>query len=696
MISSPRALLIFSVLFVAVQACAQKSLPPPTPNVILITVDTLRADHLGAYDTQAGFTPSIDSLARDSIVFDNAAAQVPLTLASHASILTGTYPFHNGVQDFTGEPLDARFQTISQSFKRNGYATEAIVSSFVLDRSWGLSRGFDRYYDEFAAKDFTQKNIALVERRAASSVDQAIAWLKRYPSQPFFLWLHLYDPHSPYDPPEPFRSRFKNDLYSGEIAYADAQLKRLFEFLKQNNLYEKSAIVLLSDHGESLGEHGEREHGFFIYQSTTRVPLLIKPPRGAKMVPRHITTPVQVMDVAPTLLELVNIHDLIEKQFQSSSLVSLMKSVKEDRYVYSETQYPFSSFGWNPLRSLRSNRFKYIDAPFPELYDLSADPHEEKNIFSAQNAVASVLREKLLELNKKYSPGFSSSKTASMSADAANKLRALGYVPFRSPVSAAALAAGLPDPKNKILEFNAILKAGDAIQSGDYAEGTRLLESVKEQEPKLYLVPFMLGEAALRQQHWDTAAQELAACLKLNPQFDQAMTALSRALFALGDLQQAKAWLTKAIDINASNYRAWYQLALMQAKDEPEASAESFKKVLTIQPSFSLAQRDLGMLEVKQRNYADALKHLQRASHDGLVSGQLFNAMGIAYSHTGNQAMSIESYRHAIQLEPGLAEAHLNLGFELRKMSRYGEARDEYGAACRLDPRLCELVPQLP
>src|SRR6202011_3292345 len=346
------------------------------PNVILITIDTVRADHLGCYGATNVKTPTLDGLARDGIVFERAISQVPLTWPSHAVILTGTYPFQNGVQDFTGQPLDERFRSLAQVFKQQGYATGAVISAFVLDRSWGLARGFDFYDDAFSAETFQTKDIGLVDRKAGESVTRALKWLNKKlvqtPRRPFFFWLHLYDPHSPYDPPEPFRTQYRGHLYDGEIAYADHELERLFTWLKQNRLYDRSLIAFLSDHGESLGEHGEQEHGFFVYNATVHVPLIVKPPAGSGIRPGRISRLVETVAVAPTLVRVARIQDAIEKQFQSQGLFGAGAEAEDESY--SETFYPFSSFGWNPLQALETSRYHYIDAPQPELYDLAADP----------------------------------------------------------------------------------------------------------------------------------------------------------------------------------------------------------------------------------------------------------------------------------------------------------------------------------
>ena len=327
------------------------------PSVILITIDTLRADHVGCYGAQTVKTPTLDALAHDGVVFERAIAQVPLTWPSHAVIMTGTYPFQNGVQDFTAQPLAPQFRTVAQAFKQAGYATGAVVSAFVLDRSWGLARGFDFYDDAFSAQTFEQKDIGLVDRRAGESVAHAIAWLKKTPRRPFFLWLHLYDPHSPYDPPEPYRSEYSSHLYDGEIAYADHELGTLMAWLRQNHLYDSSVIVALSDHGESLGEHGEDEHGFFLYNATVRVPLIVKPPAGSGIPAARRPEPVETVAVAPTLLQLAGLKDstdAIHAQFQSHALLGTRLGVPASKR--SGLQRDFLSLQFFRLESAARDR----------------------------------------------------------------------------------------------------------------------------------------------------------------------------------------------------------------------------------------------------------------------------------------------------------------------------------------------------
>jgi arylsulfatase A-like enzyme/Flp pilus assembly protein TadD len=676
----------------AVPAKAAPTKSNPHPSVILITIDTLRADHVGCYGAEAVKTPTLDGLARDGVVFERAISQVPLTWPSHAVILTGTYPFQNGVQDFTGQPLAPQFRSVAQSFKQAGYATGAVVSAFVLDRSWGLGRGFDFYDDAFSAETFQKKDIGLVDRRAEESIDHAIAWLKKTPRRPFFLWLHLYDPHSPYDPPEPYRSEYRSHPYDGEIAYADHELGRLMAWLKQNKLYDSSVIVALSDHGESLGEHGEDEHGFFVYNATVHVPLIVKPPAGSGIQAQRRRDPVETAAVAPSLLQLAGVKDSIQTQFQTPSMFAAAGARDA---AYSETFYPFSSFGWSPLRALETGRYHYIEAPQPELYDMVADPEEKTNRAGEQTATVAVLEGKLqqrLKVNP-FAAKTSAVTDAKLNPDAAEKLRALGYMAYHSPVGDAVVGSGQADPKEKLWEFNAILKATDAFQIGDDEKAKALLAAVREKDPDIYIVAFLLGETALRRQNWEEAATELKKCLELNPNFDQAMTGLARALDKLGNPSEARQWLDRALKFNSQNYRVWYELGHLESRTDKPAAVRAYEKAITIQPNFAPVRRDLGMLQFQQQNYSEAAEHLGKAADLGLDEAPLFNFLGISYSRTDRLQKAVATYQRALKLDPDYAEAHLNLGFAYQRLGRAEQAGKEYDQACRLDDKLCRFVP---
>jgi arylsulfatase A-like enzyme/Tfp pilus assembly protein PilF len=674
---------------------------PPHPNILLITVDTLRADRVGCYGYSGGTTPNVDALAKDGVVFERAVAQVPLTWPSHAAIFTGTYPFHNGVQDFTGQPLSEQFRTLAESLKANGYATGAVVSSFVLDRSWGLARGFDSYDDAFAGQDFLQKDLALVERRADQSVDHALGWLESHSNQPaqagqpFFLWLHLYDPHSPYDPPEPYRSRFEKKPYEGEIAYADSQLGRLFEWLRRapNNLYDRTMVVVLSDHGESLGEHGEREHGFFVYDSTVRVPLIIKPPRDSNIASRRVTPAIETIQMGPTVLELAGIEDAIQKQFQAASLVPLMtgKSTSAARAAYSETFYPANSFGWSPLRSVENARYHYVEAPKPELYDLGSDLQETENVAEKNASVTARMQAELNQLLAKYPPpaqGAGGNGTGA-SPEMLEKLRSLGYVAYKAPVEP---GAKLADPKDKLRVYQDVLRATDLMHLGQFAAARALLAKLQQAEPSLYLIPFLFGEAASRDAQWKEAEKQFGRAAQLNPGFDQATMGLSRALALQGKTAESRDLIRTLLAANPRNFRTWFLLAQIEGKDYPKASREALEKLIAIQPNFAPAYRDRGLLAMREQDYSVAAEDLSRAVQMGLSDALTHNSLGICYSRMNRLGDAAESYRRAIAADPKHAQAHLNLGFVYERTNQPALAKQEYQEACRLDQRLCALI----
>jgi choline-sulfatase len=663
----------------------------PKSDVLLITIDTLRADHVGAYGFKNARTPTIDGLARNGVLFEHAYSQVPLTLASHTSLLTGTYPFHNGVQDFTGQPLSPNIRSVAQALQAQGYDTAAIVSSYVLDRSWGLNRGFNLYYDVFKGSNFLENDPGLVERKAGGSVDEALKWLRRNRTKPFFLWLHLYDPHSGYEPPEPFRTQFADSPYDGEIAYADQELGRVIAYLKQRGLYDRTLVILASDHGESLGEHGEKEHGFFVYHSTLHVPLVLKAPLSSGIRAHHVSDPVPIMGIAPTILATLKLHDPIQQQFETESL--LAAGTSNSASVYSESFYSFSSFGWSPVRTINNRSYQFIEAPKPELYDLRNDPAEKQNLIADQPAVGSVMDQELKNLVLRYAPHDSPTGGSQLDAEAVEKLRALGYMAYRSPVSAEALAAGLSDPKDKILDFNTLLDGIDAGKLGDLDGERRRLIQVQETNPNMYLIPFLLGETELKAANWKAAQDALERSLKLNPDFDQAMTALARAFHQQGQDVQALQWVQKAIEANPKNLRAWYQKGWISVKADPDGAMVAFEKALEIQPGFAMAHRDLGMILLQKGRYKEAATHLEQATELGLAHAKLYNFLGIAYSRTGRYQDAIKVYTKALDKEPDFAEAHLNLSYVYEKLNRPQSARLQYQTACKLQADLCQFEP---
>ena len=347
--------------------CSRRS---ATPTIVLISIDTLRADHLPCYGYRRVATPAIDSLARDSVRFENAYSHVPLTLPSHATLLTGLLPFANGVRDNLGFRLAPSHATLAARLRERGYATGAAVSSWVLRSDRGLAAGFDRYDD--AMPDNPTR-----ERSGSDSVDALTRWADSVTGKPLFLFLHIYEPHSPYAPPEPFRTRYAEQLYDGEIATADAAVGRLLDYLARRKLYDGALVILVADHGEGLGDHGEDEHGVFLYRETLRVPMLWKRP-GAADSKRVVTSPVGLVDVAPTILSAAGAD--LPPDLSGVSLSATLAGPSASRSIYGESLYPRLNFGWSDLASLTDSRYQYIEAPRPELYDVVADPGERRDL----------------------------------------------------------------------------------------------------------------------------------------------------------------------------------------------------------------------------------------------------------------------------------------------------------------------------
>jgi arylsulfatase A-like enzyme len=438
------ASLIGAALVAGLAGSTPPNSPPNALNLLLVTLDTTRADRLSAYGFQSTSMPAIDRLAREGIVFRQAITAAPLTLPAHCSLLTGLYPVHHGVHDNADPPLDSAHVTLAETLHRGGYRTAAFVAASVLAADRGLSRGFDIYRDTTIAGASTPSPL---RRPGNEVVDDALRWLSTGNDSSFFLWVHLYDAHAPYQPPEPYRTQYATDPYQGSLAFMDSQLDRVVHALEASKQLSRTVIVVAGDHGESLGDHGELEHGIFLYDSVLHVPLIMRVP-GVGARPFDAVT--SLVDVMPTVLGFLQIRS---SPVDGQDLTAVIRGTAQqvNRTIYSESRYP-ERFGWSPLRSLHDGRFKFISAPRPELYDLEADPFEERNVYSAHSATATALAERLERL------GGQSLRSAPrtvmpLSPDARARLAALGYV---SGDARQIGSTGL-DPKDYIQTYNATL-----------------------------------------------------------------------------------------------------------------------------------------------------------------------------------------------------------------------------------------------
>ncbi|MCX6096331.1 MAG: sulfatase, partial [Candidatus Bipolaricaulota bacterium] len=437
---SKRKILVFvaAAFAVGIGALAFLLLRPRTPNfgrlrgdkdwnVILITVDTLRADKVGCYGNANVATPTMDAFAAGGIRYENCISQTPLTLPSHTTIMTGTLPIFHGVRDNGGFVVPSELVTMAEAFKAKGYDTAAFVAAYVLDSKWGLNQGFDTYFDKFDLSRFEKISLGEVQRPGNEVIDEALGWLEKKKSGKFFAWIHLYDPHSPYAPPEPFKSQYAQNPYLGEIAFTDTQLARLWDYLGRSGLRDNLFLVFASDHGESLGEHRESTHGFFVYQAALHVPLIIATP-FPELQGRTSSETVGLVDVMPTVCEMAGVPVPAEVRGRSLVPSFFAPGAVADRLAYSETFYPRYHFGWSDLRSVQNGRFKLILAPVPELYDLDRDPGEEKNLVYLEKKVFEDLSVRAGVLMEEAGRNAREVDLQKVDEETREKLAALGYV----------------------------------------------------------------------------------------------------------------------------------------------------------------------------------------------------------------------------------------------------------------------------
>jgi choline-sulfatase len=557
------------------------------PDVFLITIDTLRADHVHCYGYDVLETPAIDSLAHDGIRFSRAFTPSPVTNSSHASIFTGLLPSTHRVTDF-GVPLSPLYPTIAEFLQKDDYRTAAFIGAVILD-SKTLALGFDHgfeFYDNFPAKTSDKSRWGRLERRGVEVASRAEAWLASHPAGPHFLWLHLYDPHDPYQPPPPYSEIYKDRLYDGEIAYADSALGHFLAFLKARKRYRNSLIVLVGDHGEGLGEHHEDTHGIFLYDSTTHVPLILKLPNEANsgMV---VDALVRTTDILPTVLDLLNTS--VSRRLDGESLRPYFDGGETaGRTAYGETDYPLS-FGWAPLQSLRTSTSLFIEAPRPELYNLVADPAELVNQYEPWNKDVIVFRQELAKL--RAAAPVPSSRNA-VSPNTVAELRALGYLGSADAGSSTDVPelSFLPDPKDKIEAQNVLHASMVAIEDGHASQARQILKKWLLQDPDFFVGLRQLGELDLQAGDFREAADHLKRASKLKPEDATAALLLGQVLEKQNDLTGARDALQSSLKLQAGQFDAHLLLGQIYLRlKETSAAEDQFAAALLIQPNNSQA-----------------------------------------------------------------------------------------------------------
>lgn len=654
-------------------------------SVILISVDTLRADHLSCYGYLGVRTPHIDALAKRGTVFSQVSAQVPLTLPSHVSLLTSTYPFANAVEDNT-EHLDPDAVTLTTVLKANHYQTAAFVGGFVLDRRFGLDESFDVYDSPFSSREKPGTDPGDVKRPAEEVVNSALSWLKASGNRPFFLFVHLYDLHTPYQMPPGSPKGLSAIAYDGELSYVDEQIGRLIDGLRQSKLLEHSLIVFVADHGESLGEHGEAAHGYFVYQATLRVPLIFHWPDKAALFPARSDEPVALMDAAPTILQFLGIPS--PASFQGRSLLPSLHANFDPRReeVYSESIYSHKHFGTSSLRSLRLGAYKYIDAPKPELYDLARDPGELENLYAARPAVALGLQERLRKLTTQSRGTSMAAAKSAPTPEIVQQLASLGYVASTGSEPVASTSSQ-PDPKDLIALHESYSRALQLASAGRLAEANGLLEQLLDQDPGLLDARLSLGVNLQRLGLHAEAVPNFRKLLENDPQSVLAHFDLGLSYFKLGQLDDSIKELQIALKIAPYYTRAGDLLGTiwLQKKEYDEARGQ-FDNVLNIDADDYTAHYDSGVLAAMENKPDEAERHLRAALHTDPSSAEAHNTLGSVYLKQGRLERARQEFTEAVRLQPQFVWAHYNLGLVLRSEQRDHEAAEELRKALVADP----------
>lgn len=658
----PAALTLLLLGLVSCRGTDSVPAPSPTTPIFIISIDTLRSDRLPAYGYKGVETPHIDALRNDGILYEHAYAHTPLTLPSHSSLLTGLLPAEHGVRDNLGFQLQPNVKSVSEVLRDRGYATGAAVSAFVLRRATGLDRGFDLYDDSVEALANKQRFVSNIQRDGSATAAVATEWIAKQ-QKPVFFMLHLYEPHTPYEPPEPYKSRYSN-AYDGEIAYADAIVGQFLQSLKDAGLYDKSMIVLVSDHGEGLGEHGEEEHGMFLYRETIQIPLILKLPQRS-FAGSSVSSPVQLIDVAPTIAERTGIA--MPSKLPGRSLVSFLTDKSpERRMVYSETYYPRFHFGWADQHSLIDGQRHYIHSPKPELFDLSKDFAEKTNLYSEDRRAYHAMKEAITPLIRE------TTAPSRIDPEDAAKLAALGYLGATVQTKPGEV---LPDPKDHIGTFKAIGDAFVGFRDRRYEESLRLCDRLLGENPRILDLYDLKGKILTRLGRTEEAIETGKSGLRLSPNAVHIAMDVANLLLETGQLDDAEKHAELGLKTDAGQAHDILARIWIERKDFARAEQEARKAVATdtnkIASAMTLARvhREQGKLEEAIRVLDQAVRN--KKPQQEIVG--LYFLRGDVLARLGRVEDAERDLRQEIKLFPEEPLAYKNLVLLLVASGRISE-----------------------
>ncbi|MCP3915290.1 MAG: sulfatase-like hydrolase/transferase [bacterium] len=651
-------------------------------NLLLVTVDTVRADHIGCYGHSGASTPNLDGMAQRGVVFERCITVAPITLPSHASILTGIYPFNHGARNNGTHFLPEDVPTLAESLSEAGFATGAVVSALVLDSRYGLDQGFDAYDDDLASAEKAPM-FMFRETKAADTAQRAIRWLQDRADERWFLWVHFFDPHANYDPPEVFAAKCPDSPYDGEIAYADAGLGEILASLGTRNMLDETLVVMTSDHGESLGEHGETTHAMFIYDATTRVPLIFMHPSLAQR--KRVRTVLSSVDIAPTVLDLLDVSGTQGLDGRSVARALVVRDAQPEPVpVYSEAMSPYFNHGWSDLRAIRDDTGRFIRAPRPELYDLVRDGRELNNLYAAETAApyASSLEDFLPNAEADVR----GDDIRSMDPDVRDALAALGYVWSSDEAGDEVPAGERPDPKDMMHVWERSQRANELVRAERYDEAEAALRQILVEDPGNVISRSSLAGILARQERHEEALQLMRETVALPGARTNNWLRLAALERELG-LPDWKATLQKAKDFDPRDPMSFVREGdWLQDDGEADGAILAYETALELDGRCSKAWVGIGNTEHRRGNEAEAEAALKRAIETDPVNTEAWYNLGVVMEAVGRVPEAFQAYFKARELEPEHVLTLVNLANLHIKSDRLGEAEALYVEALELEP----------
>jgi pentatricopeptide repeat protein len=643
---------------------------------LIITIDTLRADRVGLYDNKHVKTPNIDRVGKDGSVFKYAFANVPVTLPSHTGIMSGLYPPTHNVRDNSGYIVNDKILTLAKYLKKYNYVTAAFIGAFPLDSRFGLNKGFDLYDDNYGSKNSNE--LFFVERKASKVIGLSLKWLKKRKNK-WFAWIHIFDPHQPYAPPEPYKTEYKNDLYSGEVAYVDSQLKKLFDYLRKNGIYKKTMIIITADHGEGLGEHGEKTHAYFAYNTTIHIPLIIKLPdkNNHKMIDEFVSH----IDIFPTVCETLKIK--IPKQVEGLSLLPLIKGEKKklkERWIYFESLPPYLNRGWAPLTGYidTKTKIKYISQPIPEIYDLKNDFNEDKNIAGKLNI--GKYKNRLSLLVKSFKKDLVSENKKIKSSDI-KKLQSLGYLSSTVKYKKSKFTKG-DDLKTLLPLQNEMLEGLALYAKGELNKSLVILVDVVKKRKDFVLVWNKIANIFRETGKINLAMVTYEKALEYNKNNYNLLLNYGAFLSKYGISDKAIEVLRKASKIIDYDPELWDNLGLSYWKNSDiDKAIDCFNKALELDNNNAIVYSNLGAMYLSFLLYDKAEENIKKALKIDPNLVDALNSYAALKKKKGDIKSAIQYWEKILNINPKFFMAYYNLISVYLDNGQYKKALEIYNKA---------------